>query len=396
MKKTWIKIVIPVAILGIGLLGMGLLKASAKQDEEKKPLDLRPTVRVKPAEAIDYSVQLDSYGEIRPFESTQISAQVAGEVISWNAQFVAGGLVRRGEVLFSIEKDQYEAALLQAEANLQLAKAQLIEEQARADVAKAETKNMPKDRITDLYLRKPQVLSAKASVKSAEAALKIAQRDLDNCEIVAPYDALVVSRDLGKGQYVNKGAQVAEIYNVEVAEVTFPIAGFDSAFLPDNLNQHPASIVVKGNKRIQREALITRDLGIVDKATRMSQLVAQIKDPYGIHSNAPALKFGSYVEVSFTGKTLHNVFRLPQELVTQHKVWVVNGEQALESKVVEVAREDDTYFLVSAGLINDDRIVLTLPEYPQNGLKVKLAGQTEAQAAGKTENQATIVAKASN
>eukprot|EP00581_Thalassiosira_minuscula_P037650 CAMPEP_0184456798 /NCGR_PEP_ID=MMETSP0740-20130409/28016_1 /TAXON_ID=385413 /ORGANISM="Thalassiosira miniscula, Strain CCMP1093" /LENGTH=51 /DNA_ID=CAMNT_0026829027 /DNA_START=18 /DNA_END=169 /DNA_ORIENTATION=+ len=47
-----------------------------------------------------------------------LSAQVSGEVVSWNPKFVAGGLVKRGEVLFSVEKDTYEAALWQAEAEL--------------------------------------------------------------------------------------------------------------------------------------------------------------------------------------------------------------------------------------------------------------------------------------
>ena len=121
-----------------------------------------------------------------------MAAQVSGEVQSWNPKFVSGGLIRRGEVLFSIEPDAYEAALLLAEANLASAQAQLIQEQAQADVAAKEAKTMPNARVTDLYLRKPQVMSAQAGVKSAEAQLKIAKRDLENCQVKAPYDALVV------------------------------------------------------------------------------------------------------------------------------------------------------------------------------------------------------------
>ena len=63
---------------------------------------------------------------------------MSGEVDSLHPNFVAGGLVKRGDVLFTIEKDAYEAALWQAESELSRAQAALIEEQARSDVAKRE------------------------------------------------------------------------------------------------------------------------------------------------------------------------------------------------------------------------------------------------------------------
>ena len=112
---------------------MQVINASAPEDKEKDVIDTRPTVSVEAAMAVDYQVKITSFGEVRPLESTKLSSQVSGEVLSWHPNFVAGGLVLRGDTLFSIEKDTYEAALLQAEANLSLAEAQLIEEQARAD-----------------------------------------------------------------------------------------------------------------------------------------------------------------------------------------------------------------------------------------------------------------------
>ncbi|MCV5991447.1 hypothetical protein OFO94_35840, partial [Escherichia coli] len=81
------------------------------------------------------------------------------------------------------ESDNYEAAVLQAEAGLASARASLIEEQAKAEVAKRQAKKLSDKQVTDLYLRKPQVLSAQAQVKSAQAALKRANRDLENCRV---------------------------------------------------------------------------------------------------------------------------------------------------------------------------------------------------------------------
>lgn len=373
MNKTWMKIISPVLLLVVGIGGMTAIKASASKDEKPKALDTRPTVNVETAVAEDYQVQITSYGEVAPLENTKLASQVSGEVISWHPNFVAGGLVRRGDTLFSIEKDTYEAALLQAEANVSQAQAQLIEEQARADVAKREAKTLSASKVSDLYLRKPQLLSAQATLKSAKARLKIAQRDLANCDVTAPYDALVINRNLGVGQFVNQGAQIAELYNIETAEIIFPIAGFDREFLPSDIAKQPAVIKTKGLSPISRQGIVSRDLGVVDQSTRMTQLIARVEDPYSLKSNLPTLKFGSYVEVSFAGKTLNQVYRLPQELVNKRIIWVLDDEQTLQPKQVEVLREEGAYFIISEGIEDKDILVTTLPEYPQKGMKVKIA-----------------------
>ncbi len=374
MKNKRLKIILPLVILAIGFGGMAAIKVSGEEDENKDPLDIRPTVKIETAVAEDYQVRITSFGEVRPLESTMISAQVSGEVLTWHSNFVPGGLVLRGDTLFTIEPDTYEAALLQAEADLSLASANLIEEQARAEVAEREAKG---SKVSDLYLRKPQMLSVQASVKSAQARLKIAQRDIDNCAIKAPYDALVISRDLGIGQYVNQGSQVGELYNIESAEISFPIAGFDKEFLPNDITQQIATVSTKGHNAIVRKGKVTRDLGIIDQATRMSQLVVRVEDPYSLKSSLPPLKFGHYVEVSFAGKTLNQVYRLPQELVNNRVIWLLDEEQQMQPQRVEILREEGAYFLISEGLQNQDKLVTTLPEYPQKGMKVKIAEPKE-------------------
>ncbi|MFT4806789.1 MAG: multidrug efflux system membrane fusion protein [Paraglaciecola sp.] len=370
MNKKWFKGILPLVVLAIGIGSMTVIKASGGEEEDKEPVDIRPTVKTETAIAEDYQVKITSFGEVRPVESTMVSAQVSGEVLTWNSNFVPGGLVLRGDTLFTIELDTYEAAFLQAEADLSLAQANLIEEQAKADVAKREAKGR---KVSALYLRKPQMLGAQASVKSSQARLKIAQRDLDNCAIKAPYDALVVSRNLGVGQFVNIGAQVGELYNIESAEVSFPIAGFDKEFLPNDITQQPAIISTQGYNAITREGKVTRDLGIIDQSTRMSQLVVRIEDPYGLKSSLPQLKFGHFVEVSFAGKTLNQVYRLPQELVNNRIIWLLDEEQQMQPQRVEIMREEGAYFLISEGLQDQDTLVTTLPEYPQKGMKVKIA-----------------------
>lgn len=374
MQTNSLRWVFPFVALIVGVVGFMGINAIAQEPEKKEVIDTRPTVQVEPVAANDHQVIINSYGEVKPLENTQLSAQVSGEVLSWHPNFVAGGIVARGETLFTIEKDNYEAAVLVAEAELARAQAGLIEEQAQAQVAEGEAKRFPSKARTDLFLRKPQVLSAQASVKSAQAALKRAQRDLDNCDVTAPYDALVISRNIGVGQFVTMGSQVAELNNIETAEVIIPIAGFDSVFLPERIKGITATIIQKGLNSFTREGAIDRDLGIVDNATRMSSLVVRIEDPYGLKNIQPAIKFGSYVQVNFAGAMLNNIYRLPQALVNNQTVWVVNENQELEPRKVTVIREEGEYFYISSGLNADDKLVITLPEYPQKGMQVKIAG----------------------
>ena len=397
MKSKWIKIAAPVLVLVLGVVGMNVIGASGPEKQEKEEVDTRPTVRIESIESLNHQVMITGHGEVKPLESTILSAQVSGEVIKWHPNFVAGGLVKRGEVLFEIEKEAYQASLLQAQAQLASAKATLIEEEGRAEVAKREAKRLPKSQITDLYLRKPQVLSAKAQVKSAQAAVKLAQRDLDNCTVKAPYNALVVSRELGAGQFVTTGSNIGRLHNIEVAEVTFPIAGFDSAFLPNKVLGLEANVSTEGRYSLSRPGTIIRDLGLIDSATRMNHLVVRIEDPYSVNSQQPKLMFGHYVNVTFAGQELNQVFRLSQDLVTNKTVWIVDDENKLDKKQVEVIREEGEYFLLGNGLTPQDKVVLTMPEYPQVGMEVKIAGLNDVPADEDNDDAAdTVIVQTSN
>ncbi|MDA0385398.1 efflux RND transporter periplasmic adaptor subunit [Vibrio owensii] len=377
LAKPVLRWLLPFVVVGSSYAGYAAIAATAPEKESTKDTVTEPTVQTSSLFPTDHKVVITSHGEMVPFEKTLLAAQVSGEVVSWHPNFVTGGIVKRGEVLFTIESDNYEAAVLQAEAGLASARAALIEEQAKAEVAKRQAKKLSDKQVTDLYLRKPHVLSAQAQVKSAQAALKRANRDLENCKVIAPYDALVVERDIGVGQFVSSGSRVATLNNIEVAEIHVPIAGFDSAFLPESLKELRATVTQQGILSTTREGKVVRDLGMIDSATRMINMVIQVRDPYGLDNNQPPIKFGSYVEVSFTGKELKHIYRLPQELVKNRTVWVVNGENELQPRTVNVLRAEGEFLLVGEGLEQSDKLVLTLPEYPQKGMAVQVAKKND-------------------
>ncbi|PKH85425.1 efflux RND transporter periplasmic adaptor subunit [Colwellia sp. Bg11-28] len=372
MKSNWKKIILP-CIVSLTSIGWFVsITATEQLPVNKVNKNKLVTVAVEDIFAIDHKVVITSYGEVTPLESTRLGSQVSGEVTYRNPNFIVGGFIKQGEVLLSIEKENYAAEVLESEATLLRVKATLIEELASANVAAETVKDSPNIKHSDLYLRRPQVLSARAEVKSAQAKLNQAHRNLEKCDIVAPYDSLVVSKGIGLGQYISVGTEVAVLNNIESAEVIIPIAGFEEVFLPSILGGIEAKIIQNDIKSFKREGFISRDIGVVDNATRMSNIVVNIPDPYGVNSDVRPLKFGAYVKVSFLGKTLKQVYRLPQELVNNQTVWVVNNKDELIPKHVEIIKEDGEFFLINEGLNIQDKLVVTLPEYPQKNMQVNV------------------------
>ncbi|MCP4988741.1 MAG: efflux RND transporter periplasmic adaptor subunit, partial [Colwellia sp.] len=227
MRNKWIRVLLPIAVIGFFVAGYIVINATAKVEDEKAKVDTRPTVKTQTMAAEEHQVIIKSYGEVKPLESTLLATQVSGEVTHWNPKFIVGGFVKRGEVLFNIDPDNYHASVLESEAAVANAQSLLIQEKANAHVAREEANRIPNSKPSDLYLRKPQLLSANAALKSAQARLKRAQRDLAKCAVKAPFDALIISKNIGLGQFVNVGSQVAILNNIETAEVTVPVPGFD-------------------------------------------------------------------------------------------------------------------------------------------------------------------------
>ena len=133
-----LRVILPIAIIVLGIGAMKTVTALGDTTEENESVDTRPTVQITQLKPESFAINIEAFGELAPLESTRLAAQVSGEVVEWNPKFVAGGIVKRGEMLFSIEKDAYTAALLQAESALANAQAALIEEKALANVAERE------------------------------------------------------------------------------------------------------------------------------------------------------------------------------------------------------------------------------------------------------------------
>lgn len=365
--KTWLKVSLPLAVVVIGIAGANLINATGVPPVEPvSEASPGPVVTVRSIAPQSHQFSVTSWGELQPREKTTLTPEVTGRVIAFHENFIEGGLIREGEVLVTLDDSDYRSALLNAESNLAAAQAKLQEDQALARVAEQELRNT--ENPTPLALRLPQLQSSEAAVKSAEAGLQKAQRDLARTRITAPYDALVKSRNTGVGQVVSMGTTLGEIYNVERAEIHLPIATFDLQFLQEQVIGSQAYIDTASTPR---PVHIVRDLGIVDTQTRMTRLVASVEDPYGLHNGNSTLRFGQFVAVRIEGQSVNEVYRLPQEALVRDSIWLVSDDNTLQRQQVNILRKEGRDVLITEGISATDTLVVMPPNFPQHGMKVR-------------------------
>ncbi len=84
--------ILPVALLGGGYVAYQAIAASGPETDDKKEAVVETIVETAPLLPAEHKVMITSHGELVPFETTRLSAQVSGEVVSWHPNFVTGEL----------------------------------------------------------------------------------------------------------------------------------------------------------------------------------------------------------------------------------------------------------------------------------------------------------------
>ena len=375
------QILFPVLVLGLGVGAMFALTAMKKPPEEKAKTDNIPVVAIQPIELNPMRFSIDSYGVVTARFDTELVSQVTGEIVYISDAFVKGGFVKQGDVLARIDASDYESALLDAQASVAAAKASLVQEKAYGVVAEREWSNIETGIPTDLSLRKPQLAQELAKLDSAEAGLKRAKRDLERTTIKAPYDALIESRDIGLGSYATMGKLIGKIHSVSDAEIRLPVADDDIRYL-DNQGIG-ADVIISGQfagQSQQWHGTIVRSEGVIDNKSRMTYLVAQLVDPYGLKSNTTPLRFGAYVTANIMGKDAGNVAQIPRHLVIDNKVPLLDSDNKLRFQTIEVLREKGAQVIVSKGLDNGDKLITSALDYPVDGMRLSEPKETRLSA----------------
>jgi len=388
------QIFIPIAILIIGVIAFVGFKSMKKPPEEKAKVDNTPIVAVETITVQPMMLEVDSYGIVKPKYETALVAQVNGEIVQLSDVFVRGGFVKKGQLLARIDPNDYQAALIDAQANMASARAALEKEVAQGKVAEQEWKQITDTSPTELSLRKPQLAQELARVKSAQASVLRAERNLQRTEIRAPYNAMIDSRTIGLGSFVGVGSQVGKLQGTAIAEVRLPVADNQLQFLIDQGRNADVRLSgVFAGKPVEWLAKIVRDEGVIDIKSRMSYLVAEINDPYGLQqteNNIVPLRFGAYVNAQIMGIQITNASVVPSYLVVNGSVAVLDKESKLHYANIDVVRQDGSNVIVGNGLINGDKLIISALDYPVDGMKLALLSDIKEKEAAKDASKENV------
>ncbi len=382
------KIFLPIAILLLGLAVTFLLVKNRATPEKKAETDSGALVELLVATPRDLLVAVEGTGTVQSSQEVAVTPQVSGMVDFVAPRFVAGGFFAKGELLFSIEAADYALAVERARAAVAQAEVALATARGREKIARLEWEQLRNDaaEANPLVLHEPQRKEAEAALASARAALRQAELDLGRTRLAAPFNCRVRNESIEVGQYLKSGTSYAELAGTDIAEIVVPLPLSDLAWLQvpragENRAGSAATVLLTvAGREYSWPGQVVRSLGEVDSQGRMQRVVVAVARPYARpdgEPNRPALLPNTFVRVRLSGAPLDAAFAIPRSALREgDTVWLMDKENTLRIRPVEVLRLEKQQVLVGKGLQTGDRLVLTYLSGAAEGMRLRPLQET--------------------
>lgn len=367
-------------VAAVGLLIMFGHKAKATQEDAPT----RPAaVALVQKRALSNTITLS--GEFRPFQEVDVHAKVAGYIRVIHVD--VGDHVHRGQVMAVLEVPELKAELQGTDAAVRRSRDAV--RRAKGDLQRAQSlhdaAHLNFSRLNEASATKPGIIAqqelddamakdkeSEAQISADEAAFSEAQNQLDVAlasekqytaladytNIVAPFDGVVTKRYADTGALVQAGTSsstqampVVRVAETDVFRLTLPVP--ESA-VPD---VHLGSSVQVRVQALDRafEGKVARFADAVDPETRTMHTEVDVK-------NTGRLVQGMYAEVSLVLAHRDGTLTVPIQAVVRNgseaTVLVVNAENRLEERRVELGLEGARWVEVVSGLKENDRVLI--------------------------------------
>ena len=151
-------------------------------------------------------------------------------------------------VLLEIDPVDFQVALISARAQVASAQLNLDKEEALAEQARLDWKDLGyKDEPSALVRREPQLKAARQGLLLAEAQEASALRNLERTTVTAPFDGRVLSRTTGVGQTIGAATPLGEIFATDYSEVRLPVSTLRLAdiTLPEDTGDPPLPVILQ-------------------------------------------------------------------------------------------------------------------------------------------------------
>ena len=317
-----------------------------------------PPVPVTAAAVEDKAVPFDvnAIGTVIAASTVAVRAQITGELMSVN--FKEGDEVKEGQVLFTLDKRPFEAALLQSEAQLQKDLAQLANAKAQS-VRYQDLQQRGIATREQVDQMTTQAASLDATVAADRANIQSARVQLDYATIEAPISGRTGLLQVHKGNLVraNDTAPIVSINRITPVYVTFAI--------PESMLPQFKRYMAIGTIRV--EARAPNDTGpasigkidFIDIAVDSTTGTIKVKGTFPNEDRR--LTPGQFVNVTVTLTTDAHATVVPTAAVQSGQqgtyVYVIKSDNTVELRPVTIVRTHGDDSLVSTGLKPGETIV---------------------------------------
>src|SRR5580700_9915220 len=363
----------------LGLIALALIIGAWRPS--KKALGAQAgtsDVEVVQVEKKDVPIYAEWIGTLDGLVNADVRAQVTGYLLKQGYQ--EGAFVKQGQLLFQIDPRPFQAALDQAEGQLAQAKASLANAQAvqgrtQLDVTRytplakeqAASQQDLDNAVQNNLAAVATVETAKAQIKTSEAAVETARINLEFTRLVAPIDGVAGQAQLQVGALVNPSSgPVTSVSTLNPIKAYFTVGEPQYLAWRKRFPSEASRLEADKNLRLQ---LILADGSTyahvgsfyfadrqVNEGTGAIRLAGLFPNPDNI------LRPGGYGKVRAVIRLQKDALLVPQRAVSElqggYQVAVVDGNNKVSIRTVEVGDRVGSEWVISEGLNRGEKIVV--------------------------------------
>ena len=392
--------VLPIVVIAGGVIGAVKLIQTAPHAEQRPPHRAAALVQARVLQPGTSKASIEAMGTVIAAKEVVLQPQVSGVIQTLHPALIPGGRIQAGEQVATIDRADYEVAVRQTEATLARAKVELLS--AELELKRIEgLHSFQAANEKELDDAQTAHAAASADVAAAEAALEKARLDLSRTVLHAPFNCVVVSETVDIGSLVTPQTQLATLVGTDEywVRAAIPVEELRWIRVPSGEDESgsPASVYQRlgSERRRQWSAHVIRLLGDLEPQGRMARLLLSVPDPLGdgdaVDGQFPLL-MGSYVDVLIEGCELHDVFTVSRdELHDGDTIWLINDEDRLDVRQVDIAYYGREEVLVQGGIAAGARIVTSdlpapIPDMPLRVSDQRATSALQAPAADSPRN----------